>query len=157
MTAILADITHRNDPTRPGTLAARRISSSSSSWRPSRRAVVAGRISSGVGALFMAFDAAMKVLQAAPAMEGTAQLGYPTSVVLWLGVVQLVCLALYLIPRTAVLGAVLWTGYLGGAMATHVRVENSLFGHVLFPLYVAALLWGGLWLRDLRVRALLRA
>lgn len=154
MTAILADISHPDHARRPGTLAARGIGPAA--WRPSRRAVVAGRIVSGVGALFMAFDAGMKLLQAAPAIEATAQLGYPTSVVLWLGVVQLVCLALYLIPRTAVLGAVLWTGYLGGAVATHVRVESSLFGHILFPLYVAALLWGGLWLRDLRVRRLLR-
>jgi hypothetical protein len=68
-----------------------------------------------------------------------------------------VCLVVYLIPRTAVLGAILWTGYLGGAIATHVRVGNPLFSHLLFPVYVAALLWAGLWLRDERVRAVLRA
>ena len=72
-----------------------------------------------------------------------------------LGILQLVLLALYLVPRTALLGAVLWTGYLGGAVATHVRVGNPLVSHVLFPVYVAALLWGGLWLRDRRTRALL--
>jgi hypothetical protein len=65
-----------------------------------------------------------------------------------------VCLALYLVPRTAIVGAVLWTGYLGGAIATHLRVNDPLLTHTLFPTYVAALLWGGLWLRDRRVRAL---
>jgi hypothetical protein len=68
---------------------------------------------------------------------------------------QLACLVLYLVPRTSVLGAVLWTGYLGGAVATHVRVGNPLLSHTLFPIYVAALLWGGLWLRDQRVRSVL--
>ena len=71
--------------------------------------------------------------------------------------IQLACLVVYLVPRTAVLGAVLWTGYLGGAIATHVRVENPLFTHVLFPVYVAALLWGGLWLRVPALRAIFRS
>jgi hypothetical protein len=71
-----------------------------------------------------------------------------------IGVLELACLAVYLVPRTAVLGAVLLTGYLGGAIATHVRLENPLFSHVLFPTYVAALVWGGLYLRDRRVSAL---
>lgn len=70
-------------------------------------------------------------------------------------IIQGICLILYLVPRTAVLGAVLWTGYLGGAIATHVRVGSPLFSHVLFPIYVAAFLWIGLWLRDWRVRAML--
>jgi hypothetical protein len=105
---------------------------------------------------FLAFDAAMKVLQVAPAVEGTAQLGYPAGVLLPLGLIQVACLALYLTPRTAVLGAVLWTGYLGGAIATHVRVESPLLTHTLFPIYVAALLWAGLWVRDARVRRLLQ-
>jgi hypothetical protein len=95
----------------------------------------------------------MKVLEVPMAVEGTTSLGYPASVIFGLGVVQLLCLALYLIPRTALLGAVLWTGYLGGAIATHVRIGNPLFSHVLFPIYIAAFLWVGLWLRDLRVRA----
>ena len=70
-----------------------------------------------------------------------------------LGAIELVCLTLYLIPRTAPLGAVLWTGYLGGAIATHLRIDNPLFSHILFPIYVAAFIWGGLYLRDARVRA----
>src|SRR5437667_4472009 len=90
-----------------------------------------GWILSGIACVFLAFDAGMKLLQVPAALEGTAQLGYPTSVVFGLGVVQLVCLVLYLIPRTAPLGAILWTGYFGGAVATHVRVGNPLFTHVL--------------------------
>ncbi|WP_309893783.1 DoxX family protein [Archangium sp.] len=115
----------------------------------------AGRILSGLAALFMLFDATMKVLELPVAVQGTTQLGYPESVVFGLGVVQLVCLAVYLVPRTSVLGALLWTGYLGGAIATHVRLGNPLFSHILFPTYVAAFLWLGLWLRDERLRAVL--
>jgi hypothetical protein len=123
--------------------------------QPSRKAIWAGRVLSGLAVLFLLFDASIKLLQLPVAVEGTSQLGYPESVILGLGLVQLACLIAYLIPRTSVLGAILWTGYLGGAVATHVRVENPLFSHILFPLYVAALLWGGLWLRDRRVRSLL--
>ncbi len=114
-----------------------------------------GRVLSGFAVLFLTFDAAIKLLRLPMAIDGTTQLGYPAGVVLPLGVIQLVCLALYVIPRTSVLGAVLWTGYLGGAIATHVRLGNPLFTHVLFPVYVALLLWGGLWLRDARLRTLL--
>ena len=114
-----------------------------------------GRVLSGLAVLFLTFDAVIKLLRLPMAIDGTTQLGYPAGVVLPIGVVQVVCLVLYLIPRTSVLGAVLWTGYLGGAIATHVRLGNPLFTHVLFPIYVAVLLWGGLWLRDVRLRALL--
>jgi DoxX-like family len=113
-----------------------------------------GWVLSGLGAAFLLFDAAMKVLKVPQAVEGTTQLGYPESVIVPLGVLQLICLAVYLFPRTSVIGAILWTGYLGGAIATHVRLGNPLFTHVLFPIYVAAFLWGGLWLRNDRVRAL---
>lgn len=111
---------------------------------------------SGIAVLFLAFDAGIKLAASPQAMAGTGALGYPLSVVVPLGALQLVLLVLYLVPRTAPLGAILWTGYLGGAVATHVRLLNPLFTHILFPTYVAALLWGGLWLRDPRVRALLR-
>jgi hypothetical protein len=121
---------------------------------PSRRAVLAGRVLSGIAVLFLTFDAAMKVLQLGPAVEGTVRVGYPASAVFGLGVVELVCLAAYLLPRTSVLGAVLWTGWLGGAVATHVRLQDPLFTHVLAPIYVAALVWLGLWLREPRLRAL---
>lgn len=127
----------------------------SSDAAPSKAALWGGRVLSGLGALFLAFDGSFKLMQPPEAIEGTTKLGYQASVIFPLGVVQLVCLAFYLFPRTSVLGAVLWTGYLGGAIATHVRVDNPLFSHVLFPIYVAAFLWGGLWLRDMRVRSLL--
>jgi hypothetical protein len=113
------------------------------------------RVLSGMAVLFLAMDATMKLLQLPVAVDGTTQLGYPAAVILPLGIVQLVCLVAYLVPRTSVLGAILWTGYLGGAIATHVRVGSPLLTHVFFPVYVAALLWGGLYLRDARVRALL--
>jgi hypothetical protein len=118
-------------------------------------ALWAGRVLSALAMLFLAFDATTKVLQLAAAVNGTTQLGYPASVILPLGIIQLVCLALYAIPRSSVLGAVLWTGYLGGAIATHVRIGNPLFTHILFPVYIASMLWGGLWLRDRRLQALL--
>ncbi|HEX8253325.1 MAG TPA: DoxX family protein [Thermoanaerobaculia bacterium] len=121
----------------------------------SRKALLTGRVLSGLAVLFLLFDAIGKLLQPAAAVEGTTQLGWSADVLVPLGIIQFVCLFLYLLPRTSFLGAVLWTGYLGGAIATHVRVDNPLFSHVLFPVYVAALLWGGLWLRDRRVRALL--
>ena len=115
-----------------------------------------GRVLSGLAVLFLAMDATMKVLQVPAAVEGTTKLGYPAGALLPLGIIQLACLAAYLIPRTRVLGAILWTGYLGGAVATHVRVGNPLFSHILFPIYVATLLWGGLYLRDARLRAVLK-
>jgi hypothetical protein len=114
-----------------------------------------GRALSGLAVLFLTLDAAMKLLRVPAAVEGTAQLGYSADVVLPLGIIQAGCLALLLLPRTAVLGAILWTGYLGGAVATHVRLDNPLFSHVLAPVYVAMFIWGGLWLRDARLRALL--
>ena len=121
----------------------------------SRKAIITGRVLSGIGVAFLAMDAGMKVFASPEALKGTVELGYPPSVLPVLAAIQVVCLILYLVPRTAVVGAVLWTGYLGGAIATHVRVGSPLFSHVLFPIYVAALLWGGLWLRDWRVRSML--
>ncbi len=139
--------THQETGNRPDTAAPGTQSSKKALWT--------GRLLSGFAVLFMLFDATIKVLELPVAVQGTTQLGYPESVVFGLGLVQLVCLAVYLFPRTSVLGAVLWTGYLGGAVATHVRLGNPLFSHVLFPLYVAAFLWLGLWLRDERLRAVL--
>lgn len=128
--------------------------SRSSGVRQPRVRLWTSRVLFTIAVLFLAFDASMKLMRVPEAVQGTTQLGYPASVLLPLGIVQLVCLALYVIPRTAVLGAILWTGYLGGAVATHVRLGNPLFSHILFPVYVALLLWGALWLRDARVRAL---
>lgn len=122
---------------------------------PSKKALWAGRFLSGFITLFLIFDSSIKLIEHPEAIKGTTELGYPASVVFGLGVTVAVCLALYVIPRTSVLGAVLLTGYLGGAVATHVRIGNPLFSHTLFPIYVAAFVWGGLWLRDARLRALL--
>jgi hypothetical protein len=88
------------------------------------------------------------------AEETMAALGWPAGYAFAIGLVELACLALYLVPRTSLLGAVLMTGLLGGAMATQIRVENPLFSHVLFSVYLGLFMWGGLWLRDPRVRAL---
>ena len=121
----------------------------------SGKALWAGRIMSGLAILFLAFDAVGKLLRLAPVIEGSTQLGYPASVVFGLGVVLLVCVVTYAIRPTSILGAILLTGYLGGAIATHVRVGNPLFTHTLFPIYVAVLIWGGLYLRDARLRAII--
>jgi hypothetical protein len=119
----------------------------------SNRMLWTGRVMSWIAVAFLIFDSAGKLLQVQPVIEGTRQLGYPEEVVFGLGLTLLSCVLAYTMPRTSVLGAVLLTGYLGGAVATHVRVGNPLVTHVLFPTYVAALLWGGLMLRDTRLRA----
>jgi len=105
--------------------------------------------------VFLVVDGAMKVMKAPVAVEGSIQLGYPERVVLAIGVVLLVCTLLCIIPRTSILGAILLTGYLGGAIATQVRVGNPLFTHILFPVYVGVMVWGGLFLRDKRLRELI--
>ena len=115
----------------------------------------AGRILSGLPALFLLADSVGKFVKPAPVVEGTVRLGYPESVMFPLGIVLLACTMLYLIPRTSVLGAILLTGYLGGAVATHVRVGDPLFSHILFPTYLGLLIWGGLYLREGRLRALI--
>jgi hypothetical protein len=113
------------------------------------------RIMWGIAVLFMLFDTGIKLMRETHAVEGTVQLGYPDSTVQLIGVIEALCLVLYLIPRTSVLGMVLMTGYLGGAVATHVRLENPLFSHVLFSVYIAVLMWGSLYLREPRLEALL--
>jgi len=121
----------------------------------SGRAQWCGRVLSGLAVAFLIVDSVGKLLEVQPVIDGTKQLGYSPDIVFGLGVTLLSCVLAYLVPRTSVLGAVLLTGYLGGAVATHVRVGNPLFTHVLFPTYVAALLWGGLMLRDTRLHAFL--
>ena len=116
---------------------------------------IAGYALTGLVAAFLAFDTVMKLLQLAPAVQGTTELGYPAGTVVVIGAIELVCLVLYLIPPTSVLGALLLTGYLGGAIATHVRVGSPLPTHTLFPIYVALMVWGGLYLRESRLRELL--
>ncbi|MFP2904427.1 DoxX family protein [Pyxidicoccus sp. 3LFB2] len=114
-----------------------------------------GRILSGLAVLFLLFDGVTKLMRLPPVVEATTQLGFPESSVALLGTLVLVGTVLYVIPRTSVVGAIVLTGFLGGAIAAHVRLGNPLFSHTLFPSYLAALLWGGLMLRSVRVRALL--
>lgn len=114
----------------------------------------AGYVLSGLSGSFLLLDGVMKLFKPAPVVEATVGLGYPESVIVGLGIVLTGCTILYLVPRTAVLGAILLTGYLGGAVATHVRVGEGWFP-VLFPVVVGAMVWGGLVLRDERLRALL--
>jgi DoxX-like protein len=113
----------------------------------------AGRILSALPVLFLLLDGIMKLVKPTFVVEATVQLGWPESVIVGLGVVLVACTILYLIPRTAVLGAILLTGYLGGAVATHVRVGGPLFS-ILMPVILGVMLWGGLYLRDERVRSL---
>lgn len=121
----------------------------------SKFALWAGRIITALVVLFLLFDCTIKLLNLRMAIDGTVILGYQASVVVPLGILQLICLLIYLIPQTSVLGAILWTGYLGGAIATHVRLENPLFTHILFPVYLGLMIWGGLYLRNQRLRALI--
>jgi fucose permease len=113
----------------------------------------AGRIISALPVSFLLLDGIMKLVKPAFVVEATVQLGYRESVIIGLGLVLVACTILYVIPRTAVLGAILLTGYLGGAVATHVRVGGPLFS-ILMPVILGAMLWGGLYLRDERVRSL---
>jgi len=146
MTSIAAETLHLDD--RHDTAATPRA-------RAPRTALWTGRVLSGLGVLFMTFDGAAKVLDLIPPEAKAANsLGWPDHALPTIGVIALLCTALYLIPRTAVLGAILLTGYFGGAIASHLRIDNPLFSHTLFPIYIAALFWVGLFLRDARVRAL---
>ena len=134
----------------------RSATTSRPSLLPSRRSVIAGRVLTGIVALLLTLDAGVKLVLAKAAVEGSAQLGFTPQQVFVIGIIAAVCLVLYLIPRTAPIGAVLWTGYFGGAIVTHFRLGNPLFTHVLFPIYVSILIWGSLYLRDPRVRAVVR-
>ena len=129
----------------------------SSATPATSRTRLAGRILSGIAVLFLIVDVTFKFGGGKEAAEAMAQLGWSLHHMPIIGVIEIILLALYVIPRTAPLGAILWTGYLGGAIATHLRVDNPLISHILFPIYVAVFIWGGLYLRDARVRALLRS
>ena len=120
----------------------------------SKGTVWAGRIISGLPVLFLLVDGAMKLFKPAPVVEATVRLGYAENVIIPIGIVLLICTALYLVPKTSVLGAILLTGYLGGAVATHVRAAEGMFP-IVFPIILGALLWLGLCLHDPRLRALI--
>ena len=113
-----------------------------------------GRVLSGLAVLFLVFDAVTKIARVPASVAGTTSLGFPEASVVTIGVLLLACTALYVFPRTSALGAILLTGYLGGAVAANFRVGSPLLSHVLFPVYVGALVWAGLFLRSAAVRAL---
>jgi hypothetical protein len=119
----------------------------------SKTTLWAGRGLSGLAALFLLMDGVMKLVKPAPVVEATLRLGFPESALTAVGIVLIACTVLYLVPRTAILGAMLLTGYLGGAVATHVRAASTAF-ETVFPVIFGIILWGGLWLRDSRLRAL---
>ncbi len=125
---------------------------------PAKGQPIAGHILSGLVLLFLLFDAGLKLASPETAIKYSPPgLGWPLDVgtMYLLGVLLLIPTLLYIWPRTAILGAILVTGYLGGAIATHVRIGSPLFSHSLFGVYLGVMLWGGLWLRDPRVRALI--
>lgn len=119
------------------------------------RAQWAGRILSGLVSLFLVFEGVIKLMNIPAVIEASEKAGLPGHLIAPIGVVLLACVALYVIPRTAVLGAVLLTGYLGGAILAHLRIGDPLLSHTLFPIYVGAMLWVGLYLRDDRVRRMI--
>jgi hypothetical protein len=115
----------------------------------------AGIVISAIPTLFLLMDAVGKLFKPEPVVTGTIELGYPETVIVPLGITLLICTVLYAIPVTSILGAILLTGYLGGAVATHVRVGNPVFTHMLFPVYLGIMIWLGLYLRDVRLRSLI--
>lgn len=108
----------------------------------------------GLVTLFLVMDTVMKLLQLDMVKSTMVELGWPADMALPLGIIMTVCTVLYVVPQTAVLGAVLLTAYLGGAVATHVRIGSPLFSHVLFGVYIGVMMWGGVWLREPRLRAM---
>ena len=119
----------------------------------SKKQLWTGRVLSGLASLFFLMDSVMKLVKPAPVVQATLQLGYPESTILGIGIVLLVSTILYMIPRTSVLGAILLTAYLGGAVATNVRVSAPWF-NILFPVFFGCFVWAGLYLRDRRLRSL---
>jgi hypothetical protein len=131
------------------------MSTNSQSSGISRAIACTGWGMSGITILFMLFDGLSKLALERHVVEATTRIGYPEDVIRPLGIVILICTILYAIPRTAILGAVLLTGFLGGAVASKVRLEDPLFGSILFGVYLGILAWGGLYLRDSELRTLL--
>jgi len=121
----------------------------------SKSTIWIGRIVSGLPALFLLVDGAMKLVKPAVVVEATTKLGYSESLIVPIGIILIACTLLYLIPTTSVLGAILLTGYLGGAVATHVRAAEGGVFPIIFPIIFGALLWLGLYLHDTRLRALI--
>ncbi len=111
-----------------------------------------GRIISAIAVLFLLFDSITKIVQAPFVMKASAQFGYSTGIIPVIGIILLVCVVIYVIPRTTILGAILLTGYLGGAVEVNIRIGAPLFSNVLFPVYFGILVWSGLYLRNQNLR-----
>ena len=120
----------------------------------SKKMIWTGRILTVLSSLFLLLDGVMKILKPVQVLEATARLGYPVTTLTGIGVTLIACTLLYVLSRTSILGAILLTGYLGGAVASNVRVGSGGF-ETIFPMLIAALVWGGIWLRDRRLRNLL--
>lgn len=120
----------------------------------SKGALWTGRVLSGLAAAFLTFDFSIKFAKLQPVIDAFNQLNFPLTLIVPIATILLVCVVIYLIPQTSILGAILLTGYLGGAVVTHLRHQDPLFSHVLFPVYMGILLWLGLYLREPRLRAL---
>jgi hypothetical protein len=114
-----------------------------------------GRVLSGIAIIFLLFDGITKLMMIPPVIEGTKRLGYPIELIPVIAIILLICTMLYIIPGTSVFGAILLTGYLGGAVASNFRIESPLFSNTLFPVYFAIIIWGGIFLRDKRIGALI--
>ena len=117
----------------------------------SKKMIWTGRILTVLASLFLLLDGVMKIVKPVQVLEATARLGYPVTTLTGIGVTLIACTLIYLIPRTSIVGAVLLTGYLGGAVASNVRAGSGWF-ETIFPTLIAALVWGGIWLRDRRLR-----
>lgn len=124
------------------------MKSDTSSALVSEKKVIIGRIMSGIAVLFMLFDSITKILKTPQVMQASVKLGYPENTIPIIGLILLVLTIIYIIPRTSIFGAILLTGYLGGAVASNLRIMNPLFSNTLFPIYFAILVWGGIYLRD---------
>lgn len=120
--------------------------------RTHKKSLLTGWVLTAFSALFLLVDGVFKLIKPAPVLESALELGYPESVITVIGIILIMCTILYLIPRFSFIGAVLLTGYLGGAIATHLRIENPLFTHVLFPVYIGILVWAGLYFRNQQVK-----
>ena len=128
--------------------------SASTDAMPSKGRMLTGRILHGVVIVFLVMDVVMKLLRMQPAIDATVRLGFQPDAVFTIGLIGLACLVVYVIPRTTLIGALLWTGYLGGAIAIQMRAGSSVF-ETTFPIYIAFVMWLGLWLRDTRVNTFL--
>lgn len=131
------------------------LNASLTATTPSKAKVWAGRVMAGIVILFMLFDSIFKFFITEEMAKTTPTLGFQMHHLPIMGTLGLICIILYIVPRTEVLGAILLTGYWGGAIASHVRLDNPLFSHTLFPVYLAILAWGALWLKSEKFRSLI--